>query len=227
MDFTIPHNNAPELALYIWKIINIPLISENDLLFELSFKLNILSPEKAKFFLNECIKKKILEKNKENLIKLSPSIAKNLQDWQQKRRKSICRKINQKNKTKFEVEKIENSNNSDFGALIKSFSEKVVLNRAVAISDESFKFTEYNIEEGRITARVKGTKTESYKIEFNLEKRYLRHNCYDYTERKSKEKRFCKHLTKFFLLLNSRDEMASISFLEKIVEEIEDWDFSS
>jgi len=45
MNFAIPRKSETDFLLYIWKIIDLPMISKNDLIYEISFKLFFDSPE--------------------------------------------------------------------------------------------------------------------------------------------------------------------------------------
>jgi len=62
MNFAFPRNNNSEMLLYIWKIIDLPSISFDDLFYQISFDLYLLSPDKAINFINTCIDKKLIIK---------------------------------------------------------------------------------------------------------------------------------------------------------------------
>ncbi|MEJ2252139.1 MAG: hypothetical protein P8Y97_21065 [Candidatus Lokiarchaeota archaeon] len=51
MNFNPPKKSATELLLYIWKIIDLPEISFEDLVYRISFDLYIVPPEKARKFI--------------------------------------------------------------------------------------------------------------------------------------------------------------------------------
>ena len=55
MNFAIPRNNTSEMLLYIWKIIDLPYILYDDLVFRISFDLYLDPPEKAKIFINKIV----------------------------------------------------------------------------------------------------------------------------------------------------------------------------
>ncbi|MEJ2280059.1 MAG: DUF2240 family protein, partial [Candidatus Lokiarchaeota archaeon] len=67
MNFKPPKKSATELLLYIWKIIDLPEISFEDLVYRISFDLYIVPPEKARKFIERAISSKLIDKNGENL----------------------------------------------------------------------------------------------------------------------------------------------------------------
>jgi hypothetical protein len=93
MKFTIPRNNSSELLLYIWKIIDLPFISQSDLLYKLSFDLFLFSPEEVITFINGCTKNKSLIKDTNNNLNLSNILKQKLKNWQNKRKQEILEKM--------------------------------------------------------------------------------------------------------------------------------------
>ena len=80
---------------------------------------------------------------------------------------------------------------------------------------------------GIIKATVLGSKGDPYIIEIDLNEKFLKHNCHDFKARKSQNKQFCKHLTKFILLLRDNYEDSAELFLKTLSENIENWEFIS
>ena len=78
MNFAIPRNNNSEMLLYIWKIIDIPKVSQNDLLYKISFELFLFPPNEAISFINNCLDNQLLVKDNN----LNFTLSKNLnQQW--------------------------------------------------------------------------------------------------------------------------------------------------
>jgi len=72
------------------------------------------------------------------------------------------------------------------------------------------------IDDKHIVAKVK-----DYIIEINMKEKYIMHNCDDWHKR-VKEKKFCKHVCKLFLML---PEELSLKILGDIVKNIDEWKF--
>lgn len=224
MNFTIPHNNSSELLFYIWKIIDLPFISQSDLLFKLSFELFLLSPEEVNSFINECIENQSLIRDANNNLTLSSALKQKLKIWQNKRKKEILEKMNSMTTKEKQTDKGATTN---FNLLIKSFIDKGTLNRAASISNNAFDLIECNLPKGIIKAKVEGSKKEPYIIEIDTNTKILRHNCHDFESRRAEYKKFCKHITKLFLLLKEKNSNSSKKLLNNIATNINKWEFTS
>ncbi|MFW9820332.1 MAG: hypothetical protein ACFFE5_12045 [Candidatus Thorarchaeota archaeon] len=226
MNFAIPRSNTSEMLLYIWKIIDLPYVLYNDLLFRISFDLYLYTPEEAKTFINKCIKDKFLIKDDKHNLKLSDNLNKQLLDWQKKREVVVLKKIMSANK----VEQLKNDiskKSTNFSVLLNAFVDKATLNRSVSVSDTAFEILKFDHAKGIIKAKVKGSKEEPYIIEIDTNAKRLHHNCHDFESRRVDTKKFCKHITKLFLLLKERNEKDAEFFLNNIAENIEIWDFTA
>lgn len=227
MSFPIPRQKISEMVLYIWKILNLPYISFDDLIYKISFELFLYNPKEAEEFITNAIKNKCIIQSDDKNLKLSENLNSELRNWQKDRKNEILRKFNN---FKREIElknQFQQNNKNEFNILLKGFSDKSTLNRAVSISGSAFNLKLFNFNKGLLDATVKGSKEQPYIIKIDLNNKSLIHDCHDFQTRKSKEKRFCKHLVRIFLLLKERDEKLSVSFLTRISEEIEEWEFSS
>ena len=65
-----------DILLNLWKIVDTPLISIDDLFFTFSFELHKFDPENTKKFIDSCIKNGLLKKNEEGMIYLSQTLNK-------------------------------------------------------------------------------------------------------------------------------------------------------
>lgn len=225
MNFTIPRNNDSEMLLYIWKIIDLPTISQKALIYKISFELFLYSPNEATKFIENCIRKKFLEKDNNQILKLSETLEKKLENWQETRKNEVTEKISSAKKINQLKRDIEKNNSSKFSVLINAFADKGTLNRSVSVSDAAFELLDYNRTKGILTTKVKGSKEEPYIIEINTITKTLRHNCHDFETRRMPDKKFCKHLTKLFLLLKKKDNEAAEFFLSTLADNIAKWDF--
>ena len=227
MNFAIPRNNNSEMLLYIWKIIDIPTISQNDLLYKISFELFLFPPNEAISFINNCLDNQLLVKDNNLNLTLSKNLNQQLKNWQKKRKKAVLKKIvSSKQITQIQSD-TGKEKSTNFNVLINSFTDKGTLNRSVSISDTAFEILECDSAKGILKSRVKGSKEESYIIEINTKKKLVCHNCHDFVTRRADNKKFCKHLTKLFLLLKDKDETIAEFFLSKLAENINTWDFTS
>ncbi len=226
MNFAIPRNDNSEMLLYIWKIIDLPFILIEDLIYRIAFDLFILPPERANYFIINCIKNKLLIKDN-NFVRLSEELDQRLKNWQKKRENEILGKISTAKKVNHLKNDIDKKHSSKFSILINAFVDKGTLNRSVTISDAAFEFLEHDRSKGLITSKVTGTKEESYFIEIDTNKKILRHNCHDFEERRAQNKKFCKHITKLFLLLKEKNHDSAEFFLNQLAEEIDKWEFTN
>ncbi|MFX1393766.1 MAG: hypothetical protein ACFFAH_09340 [Promethearchaeota archaeon] len=227
MNFPIPRKKDSELLLFIWKIIDLPNISMNDLLYKISFELFLLSPEEALQFIHNSIKSKFLIKDDNDYLKLSLNLDKELKNWHTQRKNVILRKINSSRKISSLKNDLKLERGSDFSTLLKAFLDKNTINRAATVSNDTFKINSLDFDKGFIKAEVVGSKKESYLIEIDTKSKILIHNCHDFETRRAENKRFCKHLVKLFILLKEKNEKSTVAFLNKIAENINDWEFSS
>ncbi|MHA2007151.1 MAG: hypothetical protein ACXABO_08520 [Promethearchaeota archaeon] len=226
MNLAIPQNNISELLLYFWKIIDLPYISLNEMLHRISYKLFLLTPEKATLFINNCLKSNHLIKDAKGNLILSDPMNHKLRTWQEKRKKEIiARRISTK-KISLLKNELGSEKSSIFSTLIKSFVERETLNRAVGVSNSAFNIEQFDREIGVVKASVSGTNIDAYTIEIDTNKKILKHNCHDFETRRSKNKKFCKHLTKLFLLLKDKNKNHTEFFLKDLVENIDKWDFT-
>jgi uncharacterized Zn finger protein len=225
MDLKIPRENESELLLYIWKIIDLPEITFRDLLYTISFELFLMTPEKTVTFIQKALKTNYLVRDSENNLRLSSEFQKKLDSWQQKRRQSILRNISQSKKQEETIKSLKKNKTTDFNTLIKAFTDKDTLNRAVTVTDASIKILNLDENKGIIEAKISGSKDEPYTIKIDANQQFLKHNCGDYVKKRAANKKFCKHLVKLFLMIKSRDENSTIYFLKKISENINNWEF--
>ncbi|TFG23505.1 MAG: hypothetical protein EU529_07290 [Promethearchaeota archaeon] len=225
MIFKIPYNNDSELLLYIWKVIDLPNISMNELVYKISFELFLLSPEEALEFLQRSIKSNSLEKDDNSNLQLPQNSYKKLKTWQLKRKEIILTKLNSSRKFDSLIDDFEAEKSSNFNTLLKSFLDKGTINRAATISNDAFKIDIFDFKKGLIKAHVAGSKEKSYNIEIDTKNKIIHHNCHDFETRRAINKKFCKHLARIFLLL--KEESDCIKFLNDIAENINEWEFSS
>ncbi|MFX0035263.1 MAG: DUF2240 family protein [Candidatus Hermodarchaeota archaeon] len=226
MNFAIPRKNNSEMLLYLWKIIDLPSISLNDLLYKISFDLFLFSPENATLFIKKCIEDKLLIKTNDQNLQLSNLLIQKLKNWQHKRKNDILEKLNSAKKINQLKKDIQKKESNSFGVLLNAFTDKATLNRSVSIADDAFESLEYNSEKGILKSKVLGSKKESYIIELDLNKKIFYHNCHDYESRRAENKKFCKHITKLFLLLRENDEKSAEILLKNLAEDIDKWDFT-
>jgi len=226
MSFSIPRQKISEMVLYIWKIINFPEIPYDNLFFKISFELFLYSPNEAKDFIENAIKNKFLIQDDHKNLKLSENLNSKFQAWQINRKNEILRKMASYLKQSELKNTLEQNNKDEFNILLKGFIDKPTLNRAVGVSESAFSLKKVDLNEGLILGNVVGSKEEPYLLKIDLNEKELKHNCHDFQTRKAKEKKFCKHLIRLFLLLKEKDQKVAVTFLKKISDNIEKWEFS-
>jgi len=224
VNFAIPRGNTSEMVLHIWKIIELPSIQQDDFLHIISFELFLFSPKEAMEFINVAIHDGYLILEGDERIKLSKSLALELNKWHEKRKMQISEKIKDVN------EFSNGSKNKDvnkFKILLKALLDKGTINRAVAESDSAYKFRIIDPEQKIIQAKVQGSQKIPYNIEINISEKVIKHNCLDFQTKRAENKKFCKHLAKLFLLLKIKNADLASYFLESITKDINNWKFLS
>jgi hypothetical protein len=227
MNLAIPREDNTELLLYIWKIIDLPYITLNNLLYKISYELFLVPPNKAIMFVENCLKSKLLTKDDNGMLSLSNSLNKKLKVWQKKRKNEILEKINIAKNADHLISNIEKNESTSFNVLLKSFAEKGTINRAANILSSDFEIKELDTTTGIIKSTVSGSKEEPYFIEIDINNKLLKHNCHDFETRRSKNKQFCKHLTRLFLLLKEKNKDSAEFFLKDLADNVDKWEFSN
>ncbi|KKK42352.1 hypothetical protein LCGC14_0604420 [marine sediment metagenome] len=226
MNLAIPRKKNSEMLLYFWKIIDLSRISRYDFLYKISFHLFLFSPEEAIDFMNMCLKNKILIEDENEIFSLSDNLTQKLKQWQRKRRDEIQQNL----RARANLHLVEIQGGEDptsFNFLLKKFVEKGTLNRAVMVSDSAFDLKDVDEKKTIIKSNVLGSTETSYIIEINTIKKKIYHNCHDFETRRSRNKQFCKHLVKFFLLLRTKNQNYTEILLRDIVDNIDKWEFIS
>lgn len=224
MDLTIPRKDLPEMVLYTWKIIRLPSIFQEDLLYKLSFELFLYDTNAAKNFINLAVEQGLILKTSHDELSLSEDLKEKLNHWQLLRKKEISEKLKSIQILK-KIESIPKEESTDFTILFKSFVDAATLSRIAPILHSDIHFVTKNLDKGIIKVKVKGSKDVPYSIEVNTEDKYIHHDCHDYETRKSQSKKFCKHLAKVFLMLKDEDEKKATILLNKIANQINEWNF--
>ncbi|HUW90780.1 MAG TPA: hypothetical protein VMV43_09700 [Candidatus Nanopelagicaceae bacterium] len=227
MNFAIPRGNTLEMVFHIWKIIELPSIQQDDLLRKISFELFLFSPKEAKEFINMAIHKGYLILEGDVRIKLSESLALELNKWHEKRKTHISEKIKDVNDLKEFTNESKNNGINKFNLLLIALLDKGTINRAVAESDSAYKFGLIDSAQKIIKAEVQGSQKIPYNIDINISEKVIKHNCHDFRTKRAVNKKFCKHLAKLFLLLKSKNADLASYFLESITKDINNWKFLS
>jgi hypothetical protein len=226
MNLKIPKKDPSELMLYLWKIFDLPQISEKDLLYLISFELLLVSPEQALKLIQNSLKKNILIKNSDTTISLNKELQNKLSTWQKKRKNKIIKNEKMNAERQATLIKFKKESKSDFNVVLKAFLDKGTINRAVTVSEDAFNFLIVDLDKRMIEATVSGSKKKPYIIQIDMNNKTLKHDCHDFITRRSKNKKFCKHLTKFFLILKDKNEDLAIKVLNTIADSIPNWEFT-
>lgn len=225
MKFAIPRDTTSELVLHIWKIIALPYIHQDDLLYKISFELFLFSPKEAKEFINVAINEGYLIQENDEEIKLSESLARDLNKWQKERKTYISEKMKLIDNLNETAGAPKNNDLNKFRNLLKAFLDKGTINRAVAESDNSYEFRLVDSDKKIIRAEVQGSQKIPYIVDINLNEKVIEHNCHDFRTKRAENKKFCKHLVKLFLLLKIKNAALATDILENITQDINNWNF--
>ncbi len=218
-------DNIKELTLYIWKSLDLPVIAKEDLIYYISFEIFLFKPNKTTQLVNEIIKEGFLIKEDETLL-LSKDLRNFYSIWQKKENEKVKNALEEIIGRKNIQKEFSKEIKGLFNFFLKELSHEKSLNRATLISKDSFTFREINFNEGIIKGEVSGSKEEPYKFEIDLKNKKITHNCHDFMTHKSKQKMFCKHLLKLFLILKTKNELKVSEILKSIIEDLKNWEFS-
>ncbi len=115
---------------------------------------------------------------------------------------------------------------NNFDDLILYFSN-LDIDRDIGKIDK-VKIEEFNKpNDNQIKACFKGSLSE-YQLLIDFKGKRIKHNCYDFVQNKSHNKRFCKHITKVFIKIRAQegDELAE-SLLYQIYKNLDKWLFEN
>ncbi len=112
----------------------------------------------------------------------------------------------------------------EFWQTLRSLSSRTILERANSIKNDCIQIIEINKEVGLINALVQGNEIIPYNLTINVSEQNIhdaiRHDCPDYLARKKPNNKFCKHIVKFFSILNNQDSELATRLLNKIYAKI-------
>ena len=215
------------MILYIWKIIDLPYISTDDLIYRLSFEMFLFSPPEAQMFVKKAIQKGTLTVDDNHKLSLSNALVLELENWHRKRKEEILNNIKSTASINNKIEKFKKNSVNKFNILLKAFLDTGTINRAVQVSDSSILLTTFDPQGGLLKAEIKGSRDTPYIIEISTNEKIVKHDCHDFQTKRAQDKKFCKHLAKLFLLIKEKDEKEATIILEKMSKEINKWSFES
>ena len=112
----------------------------------------------------------------------------------------------------------------DFWQIIRILSSRTTLDRANSISHDCIQIIQIDKEVGLINALVQGNGIIPYNLTINISEKdfhnVIHHDCPDYLARKRPNNKFCKHIVKFFSILNNQDSELATTLLNKIISKI-------
>lgn len=225
MNFSIPRKNYSEMILYIWKIIELPHISRNDLIYIISFETFLFSPKDADDFIKKAVNNGYLIVDKNDKLSLSEDLALELENWQAKRRVDILERIKKSTSIVQNLNNFKKNGSNKFNTILKAFLDTGTINRAVLVSDSAINIITFDPQEKIIKAEIEGSKKTPYIIEISANEKVVKHNCHDFQTKRAQDKKFCKHLAKLFLMLKEKDEKETTLILEAITKDINKWRF--
>ncbi len=115
------------------------------------------------------------------------------------------------------------SGDLDFNELIFYFSN-LDIDRAPKRIYEVI-VTQLEVLDDFIIASFKGSE-ENYKLIIDYKNKIIKHNCGNFIQKRMRNKKFCKHLTKIFIdLLNQKDKTYVKNLLNSIYLSLDKWEF--
>lgn len=244
MNLAIPADDK-DLIVYLWKIIGLDQISKEDMIYKLSFKLNLpFRPQELNkkiknaieqgylvnkgngLALKEELAEKIIKDNiivKDNFAKLFPNqiiwnrIEDNFDPWRSELKVKI---VSQEivNRDKFELEFFDN---------IKKAMTEEEISKGRSISRDRVKYDLIDPLNLIVKAQVTGSNNEKYYVMIDAKNKSISHNCDDYLRNRMKNKSFCKHFFNvIYLLKNSEIELGN-TIVNLLKNGRNNWDFKS
>ena len=227
MNFSVPSDKRQRI-LYIWKIIDSPSINIDELYNFLTFELFLASLEEVKKIVREALDLEYLvEDSKSEEVSLSNSLKVEFEKWQDKGENKI-EKINNilRNSWRPPIQIDEKMKYEIFedDLIDPSTKKKASLIRSKALSIDEVDFV--NSISGNIEDKDESGKKISYHFVISPKIRKITHNCPEYIKLRKKQKKFCPHLGRVFIKLNTTNNEETLKLLEDLVEKREKWEFS-
>jgi hypothetical protein len=193
-------SDISNLVLYALRALGNQQVTFQQLWLFLSFDIRQIKPSEAKHLIKRLIDKGDLTLQDEVLV------------LSEKMRDKIEAPVS------FKMEK-EASPLKELGDLLSHFVGQKRLSSAVGIEDSAVDIKVLSETPARIEARIQGTRV--YHLKLDEDTKIIRHDCPDWL-RKRKLRRFCKHVAKFFLMIE-RDE--AVRLITSLLEE--PWQFEA
>lgn len=244
MNLAIPDNDE-DLIIYLWKIIGLDQISKEDIIYKLSFKLNLpfrpaelnkkiknamdrgyLIPKGNGLTIEGALAQKIVKDNslvKNNFSKLFPNqiiwnrIEDNFDSWRSDAKAKFLRQ-EVLDKDKMELEFIEN---------IKKVMNEEEISKGRGVSRDRLHYELIDPVNLIVKAQVTGSNNEKYYVIIDAKNKTIAHNCDDYLRNRMKNKSFCKHFFNvIYLLKNSEIELGN-TIINQLKNGRNSWEFKS
>jgi hypothetical protein len=244
MDLKIPDEDK-EIVKYLWKINGLNAISKEDLIYKLSFKLNLpfrpielntriksaieqgyLINKNNILTLNETLVKDIVQKNeiiKKDYSKLFPNqlIWSRIEDnFDTLRSDSKLKVISQEiiDKDKLELDFIEN---------IKKTLTEEEISKGRMVSRDRIHYDFIDPVALIVKAKVDGSNNEKYYLIIDAKNKTISHNCDDYLRNRMKTKTFCKHFFNVIYLLKNSNIILGNTIINELKNGRNNWQFAS
>ena len=239
MDLSIPKDEI-EFFKHIWKIIGNREIKQDELIYNLSFKMNFPdSPLKMANKVRNALKKGTLVK-KESKICLNhiflDELKKNNALTLQKIPSIFPRSINSRriedNTDPWKLEElllrdVGNKPKSRFVGLLKKVFSKDEISRGNRVESAKVEIKEIDDKSLIFEAEIKGSSNNQYKLKIDAGNMIIYHDCPDFIKNHLRSKTFCKHFYRSFTNLRKVSEEFGVIILDSLKDGRDNWVFQS
>ena len=215
-----PYNDDRLLLLYVWKINDVPYISMQDLIYNISFNNDILDPSESQEFIEDVILNGYLVKTSRG-FELNQELRNELNEWQETGKEAITKMLEKSKRTKAEKVKdiVSKKDGISFIQFFNIFVDERTRNKILESPRKSIDIIIATPNEVR--AIVHGT--DIYDISIDSINKIIKHDCMDFTNNKAPNNLFCKHLARLFMLLYKYFTSIAIDILDNMAEDLNSW----
>jgi len=233
MNLTISDENA-QFFQQIWTILGIQSILKSDLIYKISYKLNLpYKPTKLVKKIKEAVSQGILtEKDKllylnEDDLKEIQKEKKNFEESQKMRMQVHWDRIEESIDPWMSVieekTKKKDAKSLTLNAIVRSIMTNDALKKGTAIPAKKFHTT---LDNDVISGSIEDDTEENLVFQINLSKKTIDHNCQEFIGNLP-EKVLCKHFYRIFMYVKTKDLVLSKNMLISLYSKKEEWVFKT
>ncbi len=231
MNLTVSDENS-QFFRQIWTILGIESILKSDLIYKISYKLNLpYKPTALVKKITQAVsdgilieKEKLLYLNKNDLNEIQQEKS-NFEESQKKKMQRQWNRIEESIDPWMSIieEKTKkmDAKSLTLNAIVKAIMTEDALKEGTAIPAKKFHI---QLENDALTGSIEDDTEDNLMFQIDLGKKAIFHNCKDFLENLS-EKALCRHFYRIFMYVKTKDPILSKNLLVSLYSKKEEWKF--